>query len=56
MRQPAQEFVAAVMMDDRLGDDRAQFRHALAEPGGNPAIVKRQIGAARPSSHESSAM
>ena len=54
MRQPAQEFVAAVMMDDRLGDDRAQFRHALAEPGGNPAIVKRQIGAARPSSHESS--
>jgi tRNA nucleotidyltransferase (CCA-adding enzyme) len=41
-------------MHDRLGDHRAQLRHALAEPCRNPAVVKGQIGAARPSSHESS--
>ena len=46
MRQPAQEFVAAIVMDDRLGDDRAEPRHALAEPCRHPAAMKRQIGAA----------
>ncbi len=51
MGEPAQELVAAVVMDDRLGDDRAQPRHALAEPGRHPAMVQRKIGAARASSH-----
>ena len=54
MRQTAQEFVASVMVDDRLRDDRAEPRHALAEPCRHPAVVKRQIGAARPSSHVAS--
>ena len=51
MGQTAQELVAAIVVDDRLGDDRAEPRHALAEPGRHPAVVQRQIGAARPSSH-----
>ena len=34
MRQTAQEFVAAIMMHDRLGDHRAKPRHALASHGG----------------------
>ena len=45
MSEPAQEFVAAVIVHDRLGDHRAEPRHALAEPCRNPAAVKRQIGA-----------
>jgi hypothetical protein len=48
MGQAAQELVAAVMVDDRLGDHRAQPRHALAEPGRDSAIMQGQIGAARP--------
>ena len=54
MRQTAQELVAAVVVDDRLGDHRAEPRHALAEPGRHPAAMQGQIGAARPSSHDSS--
>ena len=54
MRQAAQEFVAPVMMHDGLGDHGAQPRHALAEPGGNAAAMQRQIGAAGPSSQETS--
>ena len=46
MRQPAKKFVSTVFDDDRLGHDRAKFRHALAKPPGNPATVKRKIGAA----------
>jgi hypothetical protein len=45
MGETAQEFVAAVIMRDGLGDYRAQPCHALAEPCRNPAVVKRQIGA-----------
>ncbi len=32
MREAAQQFVAAVMMDDRLAQDRAEARHACREP------------------------
>ena len=46
MGEAAQKFVASIVMDDRLGDDRAQLRHPLAEPSGNAAVVKRQISAA----------
>ena len=41
-----QELLAAIVMDDRLGDDRPQPRHALGEPDGNATAVKRQVGAA----------
>src|SRR5271170_3194958 len=51
MRQTAQELLAPIVVDDRFRDDRAEPGHALAEPCRHPAVVKRQIGAARPSSH-----
>jgi hypothetical protein len=51
MRQTAQEFLASIVVDDRFREDRAEPGHALAEPCRHPAVVKRQIGAASPSSH-----
>ena len=55
MRQPPQQLVAAVVVDDRLGDDRAEPRHALAEPARHAPAVKRKVGAAGSSSHRSPA-
>jgi hypothetical protein len=49
--EAGEEGVAALMMDDRRGDDRAEPGHPLAEPGRHPAAVKRQVRAARPPSH-----
>jgi hypothetical protein len=46
MGETAQEFVAPVMVRDRLRDHRAQPCHALAEPCRNAPVVKRQISAA----------
>ena len=40
MRQPLQEFVAAVMVDDRLGDDGAERRHARRQPRRNASAVQ----------------
>jgi hypothetical protein len=54
MREPAQEFIAPVMVDDSLGDHRAKPRHALAEPSRHAAIVQRQISATHPLSHHTS--
>ena len=42
----AQELVAAVVVDDRLGDHRAEPGHAVAEPGRHAAAVQGQVGAA----------
>src|ERR1700733_14516138 len=50
----AKEFTGAVVMDDRLGDDRPEPRHALSKPCWPPAIMQWQIGPACPSSHEAS--
>ena len=47
MRQPAQQLVAAILEDDRLGDHRAEPGHAIAQPFRHAAAVKRQVGAAR---------
>lgn len=52
--QAPQELVAAVMVDDRLGDHRAEPGHAPAEPGGHPAVMQGQIGTAGPFRHGSS--
>ena len=41
MRKPLKKSVASVMMDDRLGEDRAQRRHALPQPSRNTAAVER---------------
>ena len=40
MRQPLQEFVAAVVMDDRLGDDGAERRHARRQPRRHTSAVQ----------------
>src|SRR6266581_3836632 len=52
MRQPLQEFVAAVMMDDSLADNGAKQGHAFSQPRRNTPTVKRKIGAARSSCHD----
>ena len=52
MRQPAQQLVAAILEDDRLGDHRAEPRHALAQPLRHAAAVKRQVGAAGTAHHQ----
>jgi hypothetical protein len=46
MGKPREQFVASVMNDDRLGDHGTQPGHAFTEPPGNPAAMKRKIGAA----------
>ena len=51
MGEAAQQLVAAVVMDDRLADHRAEPRHALAEPFRHAAAVQRQIGASRSVGH-----
>src|SRR3954469_20790786 len=51
MRQPLQEFVAAVMMDDSLADNCAKQGHAFSQPRRNTPAVKRKIGAACSSCH-----
>ena len=45
------EFIPAVMMDDRLGDDGAERRHARRQPRRNASTVKRKIGTAATSCH-----
>ena len=43
MCQPAQQLVAAVFENDRLGNHRAVPSHAIAQPFRHAATVKRQI-------------
>ena len=42
MRQPLKEFVSAVMVDDRLSDDRAERGHARGQPGRYAPAVQRK--------------
>ena len=51
MRETAQEFLAPVVMHDRLRDHRAEPRHALAEPRRHAAAMERQVGASAASGH-----
>ena len=49
-RQPPQQFLPAIVMHDRLRDDRAESGHAVGEPGRHASTMQRQIsgsGAAR---------
>jgi hypothetical protein len=46
MRQAAEEFIASVMMNDRLAEQRPKPRHPLREPFRNAPVVERQVGAA----------
>jgi hypothetical protein len=51
MGKPAQQLVAAVVMDDGLAHHRAQPRHPLGQPRRDPPAVQRQIGATGSLSH-----
>src|SRR5687768_8539742 len=46
MGEPAQEFVAAEVMNDRLREDCTELCHARAEPGRNMSAVQGKISAA----------
>ncbi len=52
MREAAQELVAAVMMDDRLGHHRAEPGHPLGEPFRHAPAMQRKVGASGSSCHE----
>ena len=52
MREPAEQFVAAIFDDDRLRDHSAQPRHALAKPRGDAPAVQGKIGTARAAPHQ----
>jgi hypothetical protein len=51
MSEAAQQLVAAVMVDDRLGDDRAEAGHAVRQPQRHAPAVQRQIGASGSMGH-----
>jgi hypothetical protein len=51
MRQASEEVIPAIVMDNGLANNRAQRRHALPKPGGDPAAVKGKIGATGSSCH-----
>ncbi len=51
MRKAAQQLVAAVRVDDRLGDDGSEPGHPVREPRGHPPAMQRQIGASCSSGH-----
>src|SRR5258708_35557305 len=47
MRQPLQELVAAVMMDDSLANNGAERSHAFRQPRGTTPAANGKIRAAR---------
>ena len=51
MGETAQQLVAAISVDDRLGHDRAEPRHPVGEPLRHGAAVQRQIGAPGSAAH-----
>lgn len=44
MGEPAQRFVATIVMDDRFAHDGTKARHAVAEPFRHAPAMKRKIG------------
>ena len=51
MRESSQDFVAAVLVGDRLDDHAPEPSHALAEPRRDTAAVQGQICRAAPTRH-----
>src|SRR5271170_1785416 len=51
MTKATQELVATVVMDDRLGDDRAEPGHAIRQPRWHAPPVERQIRASCSTGH-----
>src|SRR5208337_5044177 len=50
--KPAQQLVAAIFVDDRLGDHRAQPGYAIAKPFGHAAAMERKVRAAGAVRHQ----
>src|SRR5882672_8853136 len=53
MREPAQELVAAIFVDDRFGDHSPQPGHPIAKPFSYAAPMERKICAAGAVRHQS---
>jgi hypothetical protein len=53
MSKATQQLVATVVMDDRLGDDRAEPGHAIRQPRRHAPPMERQIGASCSTGHSS---
>jgi hypothetical protein len=49
--EPRQEFGGAVVMDNALDDRSSELFHALREPEGHSAAVKRQVSGSRAFHH-----
>lgn len=56
MRQTAQQFIAPIMMNDRLAHDSAQTRHAVRKPFRHVPAVQRQVRTSCFSCHERKAL
>nr|WP_240320663.1 hypothetical protein [Sphingomonas crusticola] len=56
MGQPAEEFVAAIFVDDRLRDHRAELGHPLAQPRRNAPAMQRKVCATGPLRHQHTVM
>jgi hypothetical protein len=52
--ETAQQFVTAVMMDNRFADHRPEASHAVGEPLGNLSTVQREVGGSSPLGHRAS--
>ena len=53
MGKPPQHLVAAVVMDDRLADHRAETGHTVGKPFRHLSAVQREIGGPSPLRHQS---
>ena len=56
MRQPPQELISAVVVDDGLADDRAQACHALCQPVGHLPAMEGQVCAAGSVNHRNAVL
>jgi hypothetical protein len=56
VREAPQQLIAAVMMDNRFADNRAEAGHSVGEPLGNLPSVQRQVGGSSPLGHQSSVL
>src|SRR6516165_2439097 len=52
MREPTQEFVAAIVVNNRLANDRAQASHTTCQPFWYVPAMQRQISTSRFAAHE----
>jgi hypothetical protein len=51
VRQSAQELIAAVLVDNSLGDYRSEPRHSVPQPMRHSATMEREISASGTTSH-----